>query len=119
MATTILWPSTLPKYVEQSGYSEGGIDNLIKTEMNNGPYKTRQKSTRAYQPIKGAMVIDTNQRAYFYTFYKTTIAFGALSFLFPKPENVLENIEAKLTDFGIVPISGSQWRLSLSLLVLV
>ena len=119
MATEIEWPGTLPQNIEQNGYKEGNIDNLINSPMNMGPYKSRRRSTEAYQPLSASMVMSTAQRDEFYTFYKTEIYSGALSFLFPKPGVVGSTIETKITTFSFAPISGSQWRITLSLVVLV
>ena len=120
MATTIDWESTLPKYVEQGTYSEANIDNILATDMNEGPYKTRQRSTEAYQALSCSMIITSAQRETFYTFYKSTIGFGALSFNFPQPDDpLLSTVEAKLSSFTCKPINGSQWRLTMSLVVLI
>jgi len=125
MATTIDWPLTLPQEIQQSGYAESNIDNLIKTQMNIGPFKSRRRATEAYQPLKGSMLLTTDQRAIFYTFYKDStntgvgIAFGSLSFWFPEPGVPLNDIKTKITDFSIAPVSGNLWKLTMSLIVLV
>lgn len=116
---TIDWDSTLPQDIEQSGYVESSIDNLLTTTMNEGPYKSRPKNTEAYQALKGTMVMSTAQRATFYTFYKSTIAWGSLAFNFPEPGNSSSTIETKISSFSFAPINGNEWRITLNLVVLV
>ena len=119
MATTIVWDSTLPTQFQQDSYTEDNINNLIESEMNLGPYKSRPKSTEAYQTLKGALLLSTNQRATFYNFYKSTIAWGSLSFLFLVPGSEYDYMETKIKSFSCVPVNGNTWKLTLSLIVLV
>lgn len=119
MATDIDWEDTLPKFLEQDTYAENAIDNLISTDMNGGPFKSRPRSTEAYQVLNGTMVLSSEQRSTFYTFYRSTIKWGALSFNFPEPGVITETIETKITSASMVPINGSHWRLTLKLTVLV
>ena len=115
MATNIDWDSTLPQLFEQQGYNEGDIQNLITTTMNGGPAKSRPKSTEAYQTIKGTMLLSHAQKATFESFYKDTLAWGALSFKFPEPYAPASTFEAKILSRPIVPVNGKYWRLTLSL----
>ena len=119
MATTIQWPLDLPQNFQQSGYSEGNIDNVLSTTMTTGPSKSRPKSTEAYQPISGTMILTTAQRASFKTFYKDTIYFGAVSFSFPAPGDAPNFFKAKLKTQGISPRSGNSWNLQMSIEILV
>lgn len=114
---TIDWPLTLPQVFQQSGYTEGDVDNVLVTQMDAGPQKRRRKSTEAYMPISGTMLIDGNQKDIFDDFHKLTIASGALPFNFPTYDG--GTTEAFMDSKRITPTSGTTWKLTMQLTVLV
>jgi hypothetical protein len=112
-------PGVLPNDFQQDSYSEGNIDNLIRTRMNNGPDKRRRRTTEAYQPIKGTMILDSAQREAFLEFYKGETLFGAIPVIMREPGTIDGEIQTFINTQSIVPINGLTWSLDMSLSVLV
>ena len=68
------WPSSLPQYVEQSGYQESLTDNTIRSKMDVGPAKVRRRFTAVVEPIQFSMWMTLIQWTTLRTFYYTTLA---------------------------------------------
>lgn len=83
MATSFVWPSGLPQYVERDSYSETGGVSVLRTPMDSGPAKVRR---RAKFPSQLEMSVDMTsaQVAIFKTFVEDTIQ-GVMRFNFPHP----------------------------------
>ena len=78
------WPSDLPQCFNV-GYADGEGDGLLETQPEMGPPITRQRSTAVVRPLAGSMRMTRAQLATLHTFFRTTIAGGALPFSFPDP----------------------------------
>jgi len=74
------WPGTLPTSPEGPGYSEVLPNTLIRTNMDAGPPKVRQKFTAGVRPFTMSWMLTKAQVATLDTFYVTTLKGGALSF---------------------------------------
>lgn len=117
MALDQVWPETLPDTFLQSGYTEGNIDNLLETSMDSGPTKRRKKTTKAYKPISGSMLLTLTQKAIFEGFFTDDIAFGALPFTMPYYGG---EIDVYLDNHSFAPKSGTRyWTLALSIRTLI
>lgn len=80
----VAWPASLP----QSAYLpvvDSRQKAVLRTSMDSGPAKVRQRFTAAIRHLDFEMVFDGDQRATFDTFFATTISEGAVSFDFPDP----------------------------------
>ena len=77
------WPAGLPQSFSAQGYSESLPDETIRTSMDVGPDKVRQRSTSAPRPVSGSMRMTTAQIATLETFYVTTTNGGTDVFTFP------------------------------------
>lgn len=117
MALPQTWPVTLPDNFSQNGYSEGNIENYYETTMEQGPPKRRPKTTYAYKPITGTMLITSAQKADFQDFFTDTIGYGSLPFTMPTYGGT--TMDVYLNSHSIVPKSGLYWTLTLNLKVLV
>jgi hypothetical protein len=79
------WPSSLPNYLLQDGFSKTYADNLVRQDMSVGPPKARRRSTSGVTPIKGRQVLTSTQLATFSTFFETTLSDGATTFTWVDP----------------------------------
>ncbi|CAB4122388.1 hypothetical protein UFOVP32_16 [uncultured Caudovirales phage] len=74
------WPTSLPQYVLENGYSESLEDQTIETQMDTGPAKIRRRFTTTIRKFVIAVQLDPTQMAVFEDFYLTTLAGGSLPF---------------------------------------
>lgn len=85
MATSIVWPATLPQRFLQQGFTETPPDTLLVTDFDVGPGFARRRSTCGVRKFSGRMYLDATKKALFDTFVRTTLKGGALTFMFPHP----------------------------------
>ena len=73
------WPGTIPALTEflADTYTEITPSNVIRTQMDVGPAKTRQRGTAAPRFIKGTLYMTTTQVADHDTFFVTTTNHGS------------------------------------------
>ena len=111
------WPVTLPTAVE-GNYRESPPDNLLRSSMDVGPDKVRQRSTAGPRPISWEMLMTGAQTATFDTFYVTTLANGSLTFNFTMPRT---GNSAELR-FSAPPsynyLGGDYWSVSMQMEIL-
>lgn len=81
----ILWPSVLPQYLRQSGYSEQLAAQVIRTQMDAGPAKARRRFTAAPRPVTGEIVVTADQLAFFRTWYDAVLLGGSMRFGWVEP----------------------------------
>lgn len=75
------WPGTLPTNVDQNGFGEEQPQGAaIRTPMESGPPKQRNRYTVLNLPFAGIMIMTSAQVDTFWTFYRTTLGNGALKF---------------------------------------
>lgn len=74
------WPTTLPQYVLEQGYSENVPDQTVESQVDTGPAKVRRRFTVNYRPVKATIRCEPSQVSTFETFYYTTLKGGVLSF---------------------------------------
>lgn len=74
------WPLTLPTAPEGSGYQEVSPTTTIRTPMESGPPKVRQRVTAGVRPFTMSWLLTKAQVATLDTFYVTTLKGGSLSF---------------------------------------
>ena len=74
------WPGTLPTSPEGPNYQESPPNTLIRTQMDAGPPKVRQRFTSGVRPLSFTWMLTKAQVATLDTFYVTTLFGGSLSF---------------------------------------
>ena len=74
------WPLTLPAAPEGPGYTETLPNTLVRTAMDAGPPKVRQRYTAGVRPFSMTWMLTKAQVAILDTFYLSTLAGGSLSF---------------------------------------
>ena len=68
-----------------TGYQESVQDTIIRTTMDQGPAKVRQRTTAAVRPIIVTYLLTAAQVTTLESFYVTEVAGGALAFSFTHP----------------------------------
>jgi hypothetical protein len=79
------WPSSLPQYVQESGYEETPPSNRIETSMDAGPAKIRGLSTVKNYTFSITLLLTRAQYTAFKTFYDTTTKEGKVPFNWVHP----------------------------------
>lgn len=75
-----VWPTSLPQFFLRGGYKEGFKNTVLRSPMDSGPTKTRQRFTNSPTVLDGAMPLTDDQVATFKTFYEDDLGNGGLSF---------------------------------------
>lgn len=115
--TTINWPSALPQSPDLN-YGESIKDTVIRTDMDAGPAKTRQRFTRIQREMSVSFTLTSEQRRTFYTFLGT-IKGGALSFNMKDPaSNDILVVRIKGGIKSMAYVSPDIWRVAFDLEVL-
>ena len=83
--TTIFWPEILPCGLLASGFSKQPQSNVIRTEMDAGPKKTRRRYTARTVNYTGKQIFDYFELEVFEQFYRNELADGVLRFNFADP----------------------------------
>ena len=113
------WPSDLPQEFEQDGFRAAGRENVLRSQVDAGPNKTRRRFTSAPYPIRGSMTMTGPQLDQFRDFLENEIADGAISFSFPKPRDPATVVTVK---FNTTPqwaaARGDNFLVSLDLSVM-
>lgn len=79
------WPAGLPQHVLVDGYNEGEAKTNISTQPDIGPPITRTRTTAGPRPLAFSLLLTGADLGTLLTFYRTTLANGALPFTFPAP----------------------------------
>jgi hypothetical protein len=90
MATNIVWPVTVREMPVDAGLTESQEDTVIRTQMEVGPPKIRQRSGWRGQTWQMRFVWTEAEVTAFDTWLADTIAGGALSFLMNNPRTGTE-----------------------------
>lgn len=115
---SITWPSTLPNLPLTNGYQESFKDNVIRSEIDSGPMKTRQRYTRAQRMIQMSFMLTNDQKTIFTTFFNL-IRGGALPFNWKDPilgTDIVVRLTSAVTGPNYVRINA--WQVSFEIEVL-
>ena len=81
---SIVWDPDLPQCLER-GWSETLPQTTLRTEMDAGPAKTRQRFTTGVGRLTGSILLTKEQVPVLRTFYAVDIEGGALPFEWVHP----------------------------------
>lgn len=73
-----IWPVTLPTSLLVAGYSESPPNTAIRSSVDAGPAKIRQRFTAGPRPISGRLILTADQLDDLDDFYVTDTAGGSL-----------------------------------------
>ena len=79
------WPTSLPQYVLEEGFSERIQDQNIETPMDVGLAKVRRRFTKTLRTLSCTLQLTAAQRTDFETFWGVTCAGGSLPFTWKNP----------------------------------
>lgn len=79
------WPETLPQSPLNDSFRESLPQSVLRTEMDQGPAKTRQRTTAATGKISFSLLLTLAQAQALEGFFQETLAGGSLSFIFTHP----------------------------------
>ncbi len=77
---TITWPITLPAYPLLEKYAEAMPNTTIRTDMETGPAKVRQRTTAGVRRLSVGYLLSKAQVSTLEEFYLTILKGGSLSF---------------------------------------
>lgn len=114
---TATWPADLPQALQRDDASQSLGDGRIRTSMDTGPGKVRNRSTLNTDALSGSMIMTDTQLTSFNTFLRTTIDNGSLPFNLPAPYGGGTWL-VRFRDMPVLRPLGIDWRVSISLDVL-
>jgi len=114
---TVTWPTTLPVSPDTQ-YGESYKDNVIRSDMDTGLQKTRQRYTRQQRMLQLSYVLNDAQRLAFASFF-ASIKGGALPYNMADPVSG-SSIVVRMTGAVSGPsyISKNIWRVQFEVEVL-
>lgn len=112
------WPSGLPDYVLQDGYSEQPPDLRVRTQMDVGTPKMRRRATAAPTPIDCRIELTESELETLETFYDTTLVAGTLRFDWVHPRTQ-DNAEIRFRERPTyTPLGGKNYIANLQIEVM-
>ena len=111
---SLSWPEELPATLSLEGLSAKQESNVIRTQMDAGPKKTRRRYTANTKTFTGKMLLTPQQRLILEQFYHTALADGALRFNFKNPQT-LQTQEFRFTGDYTEDAADGLFEVSLSL----
>jgi hypothetical protein len=109
------WPASLPKPL-LSGYQLQPLDTAIRTDMDAGKKRTRNRYTRTPTAVPCAWVFSDLQMAIFEAWYAQQIANGAAAFtLTLKNGYAAQTVTAKFSGPYTAAPDGRRWHVSATL----
>lgn len=83
--TMPIWPAGLPQAPLVNQYQETLADTAIRTKMDQGPAKTRQRTTAGTTDIVVSYLLSRAQTQLLDDFFLTELGGGSLGFTYPHP----------------------------------
>ena len=112
------WPAGLPQSPLLRGYQRTMPDLIVQTEMDAGTPKARQRFTAASEPVTWNTLLTDVQKDTLETFYKTTVAGGALSFDITLPDVTGTSSVRIIEQPSFVALKDDLWSVSLKMIKL-
>jgi len=74
------WPSTLPQYLEQDGFSIQQQDQTLRTPTDVGPVKVRRRFSAAVSKVQGQITVTPEQYTTLIDFFNNDCYGGSIPF---------------------------------------
>lgn len=81
----VVWPTSLPQYFQESGFSQSRDDGVVAFPTDIGPGKRRPRFTKDRQISKGALFLTETQKDTLDVFYRNTLIGGTQRFVWVDP----------------------------------
>ena len=109
------WPTSLPYF--DMGWSMTPSDNILRSQPERGPAKTRRKTSAKTLGFSGTLTLTSSQLDTFTGFVEETIRDTALPFLYP---DYIRNEErlVRITSYTVTQESRSLYKVDLEMEVL-
>ncbi len=116
---SVPWPAELPQKILYDGFEEQFPNNLIRSNPDMGPPKTRRRTSVGFKPFKANMVLTTAQTLIFDSFFKDSIMDGAEPFELTHPRTgELITLQVGASPPTYRPAGPGRWLLALDLIIL-
>lgn len=112
------WPETLPQTPLQDGWQETLADNVLRTEMEQGPPKLRRRGRAASGKMTVQYLLTRTDCETLDAFYQTVLSGGVLPFVFPHPRRNAHIAARFAAPPDYAAVNGDYFRARLSLEVL-
>jgi hypothetical protein len=109
------WPGTLPDWVLSQGYGEKPPDQLLRSQVEQGPAKVRRRYTAAPRPVQVSIAVTAAQLETFDAFYLTTLEGGALTFDWQHPRTGVSKTFRFVKQPEYTHLGGLQYTVSMDL----
>lgn len=104
------WPSGLPDYLQIDSANLTYGDGTIRSSMDVGPAKVRRRTSSAPDLVTGTQYLNATQVGTLQSFFKTTCAYGSLSFDWKHPVTRSAAVMRFVSPPSLTPIGGNLWR---------
>ncbi len=112
------WPATLPQSPLAEGFTETAPATALRTEMDQGPAKSRQRTTAGPRRLGFSLFLTRAQTATLDSFFNDDTKGGAVAFTFPHPRTGV-SMSCRFTEPPRYQMQGGDiFRATLSLEVL-
>ena len=113
-----IWPDTLPVAPLLENFQELLPETAIRTDMDTGPAKVRQRTTAGVGALMVSYQLSTAETIILDTFYRTTLSGGATPFDFTHPRTG-DTLSCRFTTQPeYTPLNGNYFKATLALEVL-
>lgn len=110
---SISYPSGFP-IMRLEGMQTERISSVVRTEMDAGPAKARQRYTVSSKYFSGSVILTSDQRTAFEYWYKNTLGNGVLRFNMTDPQTLDTNEFRFAEDYGEESVEGL-WKITMKL----
>jgi hypothetical protein len=114
------WPRNIPFMDDPDSFAETGpLENVIRSQRDKGPSKTRRRFTAAVREITGRSgIMGYDQLQGFETFYRDEIGDGSLSFTARHPRTHEVATFKFVGGYQVIPLPDEQVRIAMKLEIL-
>ena len=109
------WPSTLPQRFVLGTESYEVAANTVSAVPEVGTHMIRRRFTGKSATLSGSFIMTATEADAFWTFYRTTLTDGALSFTWYDPENSSGTADYVFTGQPIAASGANSVNVSISL----
>jgi len=115
-----IWPATLPKSPLVKGFWREPRPNFVQSKFEAGPPSTRLRTTVNLVDMDCPYSMTPVQFAAFKNFFEVSLAFGALDFDLPDPEdeNITLNVQFREKAYRQTKVTAQEYIVSLPLMIL-
>ena len=109
------WPEGLPYIL--TGWSMTPSENVLRSEMERGPAKTRRKTTAKTKNYSGTLLLSSSMLTTFLSFVEDTLKDASLPFVFPDYASNTEG-RARIVSYSITQNTPDDYEVTLEMEVL-